>query len=36
MNSNLPPIKVFAGEASRYLGESICKELGIEMGKMKK
>ena len=36
MNSNLPPIKVFAGEASHYLGESICKELGIEMGKMKK
>lgn len=36
MNSNLPPIKVFAGEASKYLGESICKELGIEMGKMKK
>ncbi|MDE6392887.1 MAG: ribose-phosphate pyrophosphokinase [Muribaculaceae bacterium] len=36
MNSNLPPIKVFAGEASRYLGESICKDLGIEMGKMKK
>lgn len=36
MNSNLPPIKVFAGEASRYLGESICKELGIELGKMKK
>ena len=36
MNNNLPPIKVFAGEASRYLGESICKELGIELGKMKK
>lgn len=36
MNSNLPPIKVFAGEASRYLGESICKDLGIELGKMKK
>lgn len=36
MNSNLPPIKVFAGEASLYLGESICKELGIELGKMKK
>ena len=36
MDNNLPPIKVFAGEASRYLGESICKELGIELGKMKK
>lgn len=36
MNTNLPPIKVFAGEASDYLGKSICKELGIELGKMKK
>ena len=36
MDNNLPPIKVFAGEASHYLGESICKELGIELGKMKK
>ena len=36
MNTNQAPIKVFAGEASHYLGESICKELGIEMGKMKK
>lgn len=36
MNDTLPPIKVFAGEASHYLGESICKELGIELGKMKK
>ena len=36
MNNSLPPIKVFAGESSRYLGESICKELGIELGKMNK
>ena len=36
MSNSLPPIKVFAGEASRYLGESICKELGIELGKMNK
>jgi ribose-phosphate pyrophosphokinase len=36
MSNTLPPIKVFAGEASRYLGESICKELGIELGKMNK
>lgn len=36
MSNPLPPIKVFAGEASRYLGESICKELGIELGKMNK
>lgn len=35
MNSNLRPIKVFAGTASRYQGEAICKELGIELGKMR-
>ena len=34
MSNTLPPIKVFAGTSSRYLGESICKELGIELGKM--
>lgn len=34
MSNSLPPIKVFAGTNSRYLGESICKELGIELGKM--
>ena len=36
MNNTLPPIKVFAGTASEYLGKSICKELGIELGKMKR
>ena len=35
MSSNLPPIKIFAGSRSHYLGESICRELGIELGKMK-
>lgn len=35
MSTNLHPIKVFAGTKSHYLGESICKELGIELGKMK-
>lgn len=35
MSTNLPPIKVFAGTRSHYLGESICRELGIELGKMK-
>ncbi len=35
MNTNQAPIKVFAGTKSQYLGESICKELGIELGKMK-
>lgn len=34
MNNTSPKIKVFAGTNSNYLGESICKELGIEMGKM--
>ena len=36
MSNTLPPLKVLAGENSRYLGESICKELGIELGKMNK
>lgn len=36
MSNSLRPIKVFAGESSKYLGESICKELGIELGKMNK
>lgn len=35
MSSNLSPIKIFAGTRSHYLGESICRELGIELGKMK-
>lgn len=35
MSSYLPPIKVFAGTKSHYLGEAICEDLGIELGKMK-
>lgn len=35
MSPNLPPINVFSGTRSHYLGESICRELGIELGKMK-
>ena len=35
MNTKNAPIKVFAGTNSQYLGESICKEIGIELGKMK-
>lgn len=35
MSNYLPPIKVFAGTKSHYLGESICRDLGIELGKMK-
>lgn len=34
MQSSVHPIKVFAGTASRYMGEEICKDLGIELGKM--
>lgn len=30
----LPPIKIFAGTKSRYMAEAICKDLGIELGKM--
>ena len=34
MQSSIHPIKVFAGTKSRYMGEEICKHLGIELGKM--
>ncbi len=34
MNSVIHPIKIFAGTKSRYMGEEICKDLGIELGKM--
>ncbi len=30
----LPPYKVFSGRNSRYMAEEICKELGVELGKM--
>lgn len=33
-SSNVHPIKIFAGTASRYMGEEICKDLGVELGKM--
>ncbi len=32
--SRKAPIKVFAGGATEYLGEKICKSLGVELGKM--
>ncbi len=28
------PIKVFSGTATKYLGEKICKSIGVEMGNM--
>lgn len=34
MNNNYPPLKVFSGTKSRYIAEEICKELGVELGKM--
>lgn len=34
MQSAIHPIKIFAGTKSRYMGEEICKDLGIELGKM--
>ncbi len=30
----LSPFKVFSGRKSRYMAEEICKELGVELGKM--
>lgn len=30
----LPPIKIFAGTRSQYMAEAICKDLGIDLGKM--
>lgn len=35
MDTPTPNFKVFAGEASRYMAEEICKELGVELGNMK-
>lgn len=34
MQSVVHPIKIFAGTKSRYMGEEICRELGVELGKM--
>ena len=34
MNNNLPPFKIFSGTKSQYLAEAMCKELGMELGKM--
>ena len=28
------PFKVFSGTNTRYLAENICKELGVELGKL--
>lgn len=34
MDSSLPPFKIFSGTKSRYMAEEICKDLGVELGKM--
>ncbi len=34
MSNSLPPFKIFSGTKSRYLAEQICKDLGVELGKM--
>ena len=34
MSNVLPPFKIFAGTKSHYLAEQICKDLGVELGKM--
>lgn len=34
MSTILPPFKVFSGTRSKYMAEEICKELGVELGKM--
>ena len=34
MTQKLPPVKIFSGTKSHYLAEQICKELGVELGKM--
>lgn len=32
--SHSTPFKIFAGTRSKYMGEEICRELGVELGKM--
>ena len=34
MDNTLPPFKIFSGTNSRYMAEEICKDLGVELGKM--
>lgn len=35
MYTSLHPFKIFSGTSSQYMAEEICKELGVELGKMK-
>lgn len=34
MSTILPPFKIFSGTRSKYMAEEICKDLGVELGKM--
>lgn len=34
MSNSLAPFKIFSGTKSHYLAEQICKDLGVELGKM--
>ncbi len=34
MSNTLPPFKIFSGTKSKYMAEEICKDLGVELGKM--
>lgn len=35
MDNSLPPFKIFSGTVSHYMAEEICKDLGVELGKMR-
>lgn len=35
MSTESTPFKIFSGTNSQYMAEEICKELGVELGKMK-
>lgn len=35
MDTSLHPFKIFSGTKSQYMADEICKELGVELGKMK-
>ncbi len=34
MSTTLPPFKIFSGTRSKYMAQEICKDLGVELGKM--
>ena len=34
MSTQVAPFKIFSGTRSNYMAEEICKDLGVELGKM--